>query len=298
MELRQLRQFVTLAETLNFHRAAEALNMTQPPLSLSIRKLEEELGAALFERHARGVTLTEAGRAALAPAREALAAADVVAHAVRQAATGERGRVRVGFVGSATYGLVPAVVPRFHERHPGIELSLKEATSLEGLRGLEEGALDVALVRTPLLEEASVHLEPLSKEPLILLAPPNHRLAGAARARLEDLKDEAFVMYDRVHAPNIRAQTLMACETAGFLPRVAEETANIHTMIALVESGLGLAFVPAVMRRAAEGRAHCLDLTVAGRPLQIGFGLATRRGEARPAVEAFAAIAREAVQSI
>lgn len=298
MELRQLRQFVTLAETLNFHRAAEALNMTQPPLSLSIRKLEEELGAPLFLRHARGVTLTEAGEAALPSAREALAAAEAAGQAVRQAAGGERGRIRLGFVGSATYGLVPAVVPLFRERHPAIELSLKEATSLEGLRGLEEGALDVALVRTPLLQEASVALEPLTKEPLILLAPRGHRLAGQGRVRLEDLKDEAFVMYDRVQAPNIRAQTLMACEQAGFLPRVAEETPHIHTMIALVESGLGLAFAPAVMRRAAEGRAACLELTVGGRPLLIGFGLATRRGDGRAAVQAFVATAREAVRSI
>lgn len=298
MELRQLRQFVTLAETLNFHRAAAALNMTQPPLSLSIRKLEDELGAALFERHARGVTLTEAGRAALGPARDALAAADAAAQAARQTARGERGRVRVGFVGSATYGLVPAIVPRFHAQHPGIELSLKEATSLEGLRGLEAGELDVALVRTPLLQEASVALEPLSQEPLMLIAPPAWGPPAAGRVRLEDLKDEAFVMYDRVHAPNIRAQTLMACEAAGFLPRVAEEVANIHTLIALVESGLGLAFVPSVMRRAAEGRVHCLELTAAGRPLQIGFGLATRQGERRLTVQAFAATAREAAQTI
>lgn len=296
--MRQIRQFVTLAETLNFHRAAEALNMTQPPLSLSIRKLEEDLRAPLFERHSRGVSLTDAAQAALPHARDALAAAEAMARCVRETAAGERGRLRIGFVGSATYGLVPAIVPRFHERHPGIDLGLKEATSLEVVRGLEEGTLDVGLVRTPLLQDASVALEPLYKEALILLAPPGRCVGQAGRARLEDLRDEPFVLYDRVQVPNLFSQTIMACEAAGFLPKIVEEAAHIHTLIALVESGLGLALAPAVMQRAAAGRTQCLEITGGGRPLEIGFALATRAGERRSAVQAFAAVAREAVRSI
>ena len=298
MELRQIRQFVTLAETLNFHRAAEALNMTQPPLSLSIRKLEEDLRVRLFERHSRGVSLTQAGQAALPYARDVLAAAEAMARCVRETVSGERGRLRIGFVGSATYGLVPAIVPRFHARHPGIDLGFNEATSLEVIRGLEEGTLDVGLVRTPLLQNASVVLEPLYKEALILLAPRGHRLRNADRVRLEDLKDEPFVLYDRVQVPNLFSQTVMACEAAGFLPRVVEEAAHIHTIIALVESGLGLALAPAVMRRGAAGRTLCLEITAGGRSLEIGFALATRGGERQSAVQAFAAVAREAVQSI
>jgi DNA-binding transcriptional LysR family regulator len=298
VELRQIRQFVALAEALNFHRAAEALNMTQPPLSLSMRNLEGELQARLFERHSRGVSLTEAGEAALPHARDALAAAEALARSVRQTAAGERGRLRIGFVGSATYGLLPAIIPRFHERLPGIDLGLKEATSLEIVRGLKEGGLDLGLVRAPLLQDASVALESLYKEALILLAPRDHRLAGAERVRLEDLKDEPFVLYDRVQVPNLFSQTILACEAAGFLPKVVEEAAHIHTLIALVESGLGLALAPAVMRRAAAGRAQCLEITAAGRSLEIGFALATREGERRSAVEAFAAVAREAVKAI
>jgi DNA-binding transcriptional LysR family regulator len=298
VELRQIRQFVALAEALNFHRAAEALNMSQPPLSLSIRKLEEDLGAPLFERHSRGVNLTEAARAALSHARDALAAAEAMARSVRETAGGERGRLRIGFVGSATYGLLPAIVPRFHARLPGIDLGLKEATSLEIVRGLEEGTLDVGLIRTPLLQDASVALEPLYKEVLILIAPRNHRLGKTDRVRLEDLKDESFMLYDRVQVPNLFSQTIMACEAAGFLPKIVEEAAHIHTLIALVESGLGLALVPAVMRRPAEGRVQCLEITAGGRALEIGFALAVRGGERRSAVQMFADVAREAAQSI
>lgn len=298
MELRQIRQFVTLAETLNFHRAAEALNMTQPPFSVSIHKLEAELGAALFHRSARGVRLTEAGEAALPAAREALTAVRALTQAVRETAAGERASLRVGFAGSATYGLVPAIVPRFRERHPGIDLHLKEATSLEVVRELEAGVLDCGLVRTPLLQAASLTLEPLYREALMLLAPIGHRLGRGRVVRLEDLKDEPFILYDRQQVPNLYAQTLMACEAAGFLPKVAEEAAHVHTIIALVESRIGVALVPAVMRRAAEGRVRSLELTAGGAPLQIGFALATRTGDRRPAVAAFAAVAKDAAAAI
>ena len=299
VELRQIRQFVMLAETLNFRRAAKALNMTQPPLSLSMQKLEAELGVRLFERHSRGVSLTEAARAALTSAREALASVEALVQNARDIGNGERGRLRVGYVGSATYGLVPTILPLFRSRHPAVELALKEATGLEMLRGLEDGTLDVGLVRTPLLEAvAPVSLELLYMEPLMLLVPLNHRLAVVGRVRLEDLKDEPFVIYDRLAIPNLRSLILMACEAAGFSPNVAEETADNQTMIALVESGAGLALAPAVMRRAAAGRAHCLELLSDGRPLQIGFALAKRQDDHRPAVEAFAAAIREVAKAI
>ena len=294
MELRQLRHFVALAETLNFHRAAAALNMTQPPLSLSIRKLEEQLGSPLFERHARGVALTEAGSAALAHAREALNAAEALTQSVRETAAGDRGQLRVGFVGSATYALIPAVVPAFRRQRPQVDLSLKEATSLEVVRALEEGALDVGLLRTPLLQVGRVALEPLYKEELILVTPRDHPLGQRSEVRLEELRDEPLVVYDRRQVPNLWSLTVMSCEAAGFLPKIAEEASQIHTMIALVESGLGLALAPSIMRRAGSDRVRYLRLTAQGRPLQIGLALATREGDRRSAVRAFADLAREA----
>jgi DNA-binding transcriptional LysR family regulator len=298
VDLRQIRQFVTLADTLNFHRAAEALNMTQPPLSLSIRRLEDELGTPLFKRHPRGASLTEAAHLALPHARNALMEAEAMARTVRETISGARGRLRVGFVGSATYGLLPAIVPTFRERHSGIDLSLREATSLEVLRGVEQGDLDVGLVRTPLLDIAPVALEPLYREALMLLTPRGHWLTVASRARLEDLKNEPFVVYDRVLVPNLFHQIVFACEEAGFFPKVVEEAAHIHTIIALVESGIGIGLAPAVMRRAAAGRTQCLELTVADRPLDIGLGLVTRCGEQTSAVRSFAAVARGAVEII
>lgn len=294
MELRQLRHLVALSETLNFHRAADVLNMTQPPLSLSIRKLEEELGAPLFERQPRGVALTEAGAAALIHARQALKAAEALAQAVKETSGGDRGRLRVGFVGSATYALIPAIVPVFRRERPLIDLSLKEATSLEVVRALQSGDMDAGLIRTPLLEVGRITLEPLYREELMLVTPRDHPLGAREAVRLEDLKDEPFVVYDRRQVPNLWNLTVMSCEAAGFLPRIAEEAAHIHTMIALVESGLGLALAPSIMRRSGSDRVRFVRLTAAGRPLQIGLALATREDDRRGAVRAFAELARTA----
>jgi DNA-binding transcriptional LysR family regulator len=263
-----------------------------------MRKLEAELGAALFERHARGVSLTEAGRLALGPARDAVLAADALADAVRENVRGERGRMRIGFVSSASYGLVPGIVARFRDRYPRIELSLKEMTGQEVLNGLEGEILDAGLVRGPMSPSGQVSIAPLSEEPFMLLVPPGHRLARRRKATLESLYDEPFLMYDRDHTPRMRAQLLQACEAAGFSPRVVEEAAHIHTIIALVESGLGLAFIPTVMRRVAEGRARCLPLTLGGHPLMTGFALATRRHETRASVHTLKGVAQDAANTI
>lgn len=298
MELRQLRQFLAIAEALNFHRAAEMLHVSQPPLSLSIKKLEEELGVALFHRHARGVSLTEAGTAALGPARDAIAAADGFAQIVRETARGERGRMRIGFVSSATYGLVPAIVSRIHMRFPHVELSLKEMTGLDVVKGLLEGTCDAGLVRAPIVRSHAITAQALAREPFILLVPRDHRLAGAGVVSLESLSEERFVMYSRDHTPGLRSKLDVGCEAAGFSPSVVEEAAHVNTIIALVESGIGIAFVPSLMRRAAEGRACCVEVTLEGQPMWTNFSLILREGEARPAINALAGIAEEAASAI
>src|SRR5687768_3402859 len=139
MELRQLRQFVAVAEARNFRRAAEQLHMAQPPLSVAIRKLEEEVGTALFVRQPRGVVLTAAGVAALSVAQQCMASADALRDAALSAAGGESGVLRVGFVGSATYSLMPKLLPAFRSRYPDVELVLRESTNLELLALVEGG---------------------------------------------------------------------------------------------------------------------------------------------------------------
>ena len=171
MDLRQLRYFTKLAEVLNFHRAAEQLNISQPPLTVAIRRLEEELGAVLFDRGPRGVRLTEAGMAALAPARAALAGAELVREAVRLGARGETGRLTVGFVGSAISERLPRIIPLFRQRFPLVELVLQEMTSVEIAQSLDARQLDVGLVRLPIMSRAPLDIQIVESDVLAAALP-------------------------------------------------------------------------------------------------------------------------------
>jgi DNA-binding transcriptional LysR family regulator len=298
VELRQIRQFVALSDALNFHRAAKALNMSQPPLSISIRKLELELGVALFERQPRGVILTEAGHAALPHARKVLRDIDGMREAINATVDGMGGRLSVGFVGSSVYALLPKVVPLFRSQRPAVDLRLREATTLEIIRGVESGDLDVGVLRTPVLDSGEVTLEALYREEMILLLPPDHPLGGREALRLEDLREEPFIGHDRTRLPNYWNLQLSAFESAGFQPKIVEEAAHLHTLIALVESGIGMALAPAVSRIPGSNRVNYARLTVQGAPIMIGLALATRRDERRPARDAFIAALRQAADQL
>ncbi|MFA5663670.1 LysR family transcriptional regulator [Castellaniella sp.] len=247
MDFRHLRQFVVLAETLNFRKAAERLHMSQPPLSVSIRKLESELGVTLFDRSREGVRLTQSGLAALDEARRALFHAAEFMHAARAASKGERGELRVGFVGSATHGILPAILPRFRAQFPGVRLILKESRSLQIVDALQGADLDVGILRIPVQSSAVLKMYSLQRENFLLVVPARHRLAGLSRLSMADLVDEDFVFYTE-DAAGLRMAALLACEVHGYTPRVAQEAAQVATLISLVEAGMGVALVPSISR--------------------------------------------------
>ncbi|HUD95660.1 LysR family transcriptional regulator [Sphingobium sp.] len=286
MELRQLRYFVTLADTRNFHRAAERLNMSQPPLTVAIRKLEEELGTSLFDRGTRGVTLTAAGRAALEIARATLAQADRFRDAVREGAMGERGRLRVGFVGSATFDLLPRIIPEYRRLYPLVELVLEEATSVDIARRLAAGELDVGLVRLPLMEVAAVVIQPVDQDEMHAALLEGHPLADAASVSLDRLAEDPFILQGRISV--LHSTTLKACHEAGFVPHVAQEAAQLSAVLALVRSGLGVALVPS---RAARSVPQGVRLVRLARRVPIETGVAVPRDSVSPLARNFAAIA-------
>lgn len=288
MELRQLRYFVTLADTRNFHRAAERLNMSQPPLTVAIRKLKEELGTALFVRGSRGVTLTPAGRTSLDIARATLAQADRFREAVREGAAGERGRLRVGFVGSATFELLPRIIPEYRRRYPAVELVLEEATSVEITRKLVAGELDVGLVRLPLLEIAAVDTEVIDPDELHAALPAGSPFARTDSVDLAALAPEPFILQSRISV--LHSITLTACHEAGFVPLVAQEAAQLSAVLALVRSGLGVALVPS---RAARAAPQGVQLVRLAHRVPIATGVALPRGAAVPLARNFAAIASD-----
>lgn len=252
MDLRQLRYFNALADTLNFHRAAERLHISQPPLTVAIRKLEDELGVALFERDPRGVRLTTAGLAAVAPAREALAAAEKVREAVRQGAAGLRGRLSVGFIGSAIGELLPRIVSPFRQAYPEVELALEEMNSVEIVRAIAARRLDIGLVRLPVMDSAPVAIDVIETDELVAVLPDSDVLARRKTLDLGALADRSFIIYSPVSV--LHATIRLACHRAGFTPRVAQEAVQVQTILSLVEAGLGVALIPGRSARfAGEG---------------------------------------------
>jgi DNA-binding transcriptional LysR family regulator len=272
MDLRQLRQFVTLAETLNFRRAALRLHMSQPPLSISIRKLEAELGASLFARDRQGVRLSEAGVAALGAARASLFYASEFIGAAKAAVSGEGGRLRVGFVGSATYELMPRVLPEFRRRYPGVRLEMHEETNTKIVARLEANDLDVGLLRVPFTFQSRIQTITIETDTFVAALPAQHHLARRKRLSTKDLINESFVHYAASDVPGLHAVTMQMFENAGFQPKVTQEAFQVATVICLVESGLGVALVPS--RAQHSGSKHIVFRRLEDAPKDGVIGLA------------------------
>lgn len=292
IKLAQVRQFVALAEAGSFHRAASVLNMAQPPLSVGIRKLEEELGAALFIRGPRGVRLTSAGEVALLSARQALQCIEEMHMAVRQSEAGERGRLRVGFVASATLELLPRLLITYRAKYPQIELKLEESRTAELLADVEQHRIDVAIVRTPVMAPAGVNIEQLQRDSLRLAVSKRSRWSGRKRVSLGDLRDEPFVVFSRDRVPSMHAITMLLCQRAGFVPIVAEEGGQLQTILCLVESGIGVALVPGVAAHQAGGF-ELISIGMEQEDSAIGLGLVTNVGEIEATAQNFRTIAHE-----
>ncbi|HTW84346.1 MAG TPA: LysR substrate-binding domain-containing protein [Candidatus Sulfotelmatobacter sp.] len=244
MELRDLRSFVAVAQQRNFSRAAEALHVSQPALSEQIRKLEDELGAVLFERTSRGATLTDAGEAFFPQARAVLAQADVAVEAVRLVARGLAGTLTLGFIDSAALGLLPPLIRRFSARHPEVKLQLRELGTRSQLEALEAGEIDVGIVRGPVWN-AGITGVPLATEALLLAMPAQHRLAERETVRVAELRDEGLITFPADRGAGLYDETLRLCHAAGFDPRIVQEASEIATIVALAAAGLGVAVVPA-----------------------------------------------------
>jgi DNA-binding transcriptional LysR family regulator len=287
MNLRQLQQFVALAETGNFHKAAQRMHMAQPPLSVSIKKLEDELGGPLFLRLSTGVQLTPAGEAMLGDARQAIFHAQQCQQAVTTALHGEGGVLRVGFIGSATYSLLPRLLPSFRRRFPNVELALDESTTANILTRLQAHTLDMGLVRLPVLHPGDFELTPLENDEFVLAVPSDSPWRKHTSVALSEFADEPFVMYAESSVPNLFAVAMLRCQQSGFSPRVAQDAVQVQTIVSLVESGLGVALVPGVARRYRNPGVRFLSLSDNPENLNIGIALATVRQSRNRLVDRF-----------
>lgn len=241
LSLEQVRGFVAVAEEGNFRRAAERLRMTQPPLSRQIQKLERDVGVLLLDRTQRQVELTPAGVVFLAEARRLLALAEAAPGTARRVAAGRVGTVRIGFTATAGFGYLGRFLNRVSQALPEVRLSLSELVSAAQFNELSSGRLDLALARPP-FDGAEFAGRRVHRESLVLAVPERHRLADRAPIGVPDLDGERMLVY--APGPARYFAELMTRVLAGVSYEPSDRLTQVHTMLALVAAGRGLALVP------------------------------------------------------
>jgi DNA-binding transcriptional LysR family regulator len=317
IDVRSWRQFAALAESLHFGRAAARLAMTQPPLTLAIQQLELRIGVRLFERTRRSVALTAAGAALLEPVRQLLRQAEALPALARSAATGERGRVRLGFVSTVGFGPLPGWLRAFREAEPGIAFELREATGDVQLGALEAGEIDVGIVlhapghvpsgpftrsragrsgvtawraaRPGALQHASLGIEPM-----VYALPEAEPFARASRLAVATLMTHPLVIFPRAATPSLYDAVLAFYHRHGAAPAIAQQAIQMQTIVNLVSAGLGLALVP---RSVTQLQRQGVVYRPLPRALQDGAPQCETsllwRCEASPATRRFADFVRE-----
>jgi DNA-binding transcriptional LysR family regulator len=245
MELRQIRSFLSIAETLHFGRTAELIHISQPALSLQIRALEEEVGVRLFERNRRKTTLTAAGFAFREDAAAALSQLEQAMRRAKLAANGKLGRLRIGFISTAGREIVPEIVRQFRESNPEVEFSLRNILTAEQVQMLESGSLDVGFLRLPIGGHSQLDVVTVHREPFVLVVPSSHKLAKRKRVRLRELAGQDFVMYERSCAPGFHDLIFGILRDAGIVPNISQTAGEIPTLISLVDSRMGITILPA-----------------------------------------------------
>lgn len=249
-DLRQMRYFVVLAETLHFGRAAERLHLSQPPLSRQIAALEKSLDVRLLERHTRNTQLTPAGRRFLEDAKATLAAFDQACRNARMAETGELGELKIGFMMHAAFTVLPRLTRRMLSAYPQVKLHLRETLPSSLADDLLSGRFDAGIMFPPGrirgLDFRIVHAEKLC-----LAVPANHRLARRSRLTPQHLQNEALIAAPEEVSPSLRETILTWFRTGGITPTFRLETQLQQTIVSLVAEDLGIALVPESMKKVA-----------------------------------------------
>ncbi|MFC5696653.1 LysR family transcriptional regulator [Pseudomonas sp. GCM10022186] len=287
MELRHLRYFQALAETLNFTRAAERLHIAQPPLSRQIQQLEDELGVALLDR-GRPLRLTEAGRFFHEHSSTLLEQLTKVCDNTRRIGSGEKAWLGIGFAPSTLYGVLPDLIRRLRS-DAGLELGLSEMTTLQQVDALKAGRIDIGFGRIR-IDDAAIQQEVLTLDPLVAALPAGHPLLPGP-VSLVDLANEPFVLYPGNPRPSYADHVLALFAAYGLQIEVAQWTNELQTAIGLVAAGIGITLVPAsvqVLHRSDIGYAS-LEESQATSPIVIS----RRVGEAAPALQHCLALIEE-----
>ena len=271
MELRHLRYFVAVAEAENVSRAALKLHVSQPGVSRQIQDLEAEIGFPLFERSAKSLRLTAAGKVFLTETREVLRHADAAVIKAREVANGSGAEIHVGYAPSPTVELLPCALHSFQNLAPEVRVTLHDLSSEEMLRGLHDGKLDLCLmVRTSGKSLRGLKFELLREYPTCVAMSPRHPLTKLKQVPIKLLAKEPLLAFSRKDYPEYHAMLEELLEGTGARPRIVEEHDSAPGLIAATEIGRGLAIVPSVMGMLAGGRIQLRPLQPAPAPLAVG----------------------------
>jgi DNA-binding transcriptional LysR family regulator len=249
LPLPQLHAFIVLAEELHFGHAAARLGIAQPPLSQQIRRLEDKVGHALFNRAPGRVTLTPAGSELLPAARRALTDLSDGLAAARAIGSGHAGRLRIGFAASLALTILPGLLRTFRHQFPDVHLDIHEMTTAPQIAALQDKTIDIGLLREPPTDETELGFRTVLSEPFVAVLPSTHPLAAQRAVQLAQLEGSPFVLLPRTVGPTLYDQIIGLCTAAGFTPQIVQHAVEWQTVCALVETGLGVSLAPASIRR-------------------------------------------------
>jgi len=291
MDYRALRYFLTVAEELNFRRAAERLHIAQPPLSRRIARLEADVGVQLLVRTKRKVELTAAGKSLVHDAQRVLSLTEQAARRAQRVALGQIGELRIGSVSTADLSVFPTILPAFQRRFPDIHLILKSLTVMEQIQALRALQIDIGFIRLP-VADSSLKIDTILREPLVLAIPKGHRLAALRRVPLGELAGERYISLPRHVAPGFYDAMMTIFRKAGFSPNISQEADDFQTHLSLIAMGFGVSVLPGASVHVLT-RADVLFRRLADPVPRVDLGVAYRRDDSSEALQAFVALTRE-----
>ncbi|MCH4152673.1 MAG: LysR substrate-binding domain-containing protein [Sphingobium sp.] len=295
MDLRQLRYFLVLSEELNFTRAAQRCNISQPPLSRAIAQLEDELSAPLFVRNTHHVTLTPAGQGLVEDARRLLSSVEDAADKARRTARGQRGTLKLGFGGSTVYSLWPRLLEGFRAEAPDVRIVFASMSVLEQIEALREGQIDLGLIRLPIMDEM-LTAEVVYHEGLSVALPSAHHLCATDGAiSIGQLAADRFVAYEPRRGFRYHADLHALCQSADFVPNIAHEASSTEAVVGIVACDACVAVVPSSAERLRMHGVSFRSLKISSNPQpfeSVTFGLAWKRDAPSQVTMEFVAHAR------
>ncbi|MEC4881837.1 MAG: LysR family transcriptional regulator [Scytonema sp. PMC 1070.18] len=289
MELRHLRYFLTVAEELNFTRAADRLHIAQPPLSQQISDLEAELEVKLFDRSKRPLQLTKAGQEFLKETRSILSQVEQATRLVQRANRGEIGRLVVGFNSAATQSVLPDILARFRDRYPNVEIVLREMDSFHQIQSLHNHQIDCGFLHAQNLNSHNLSSLSVFTEPVVVALPMSHHLAKNLLIPLRELAEESFILPPDHMGQGFYGQIVALCQLAGFTPKVVQEAVWLQTVLGLVAGGVGVAIVPASMQNLQRKGVVYKDLQ--DETFEIETALVWRHDDTSPVLQSFVKVA-------